>query len=122
MEEDSSTKTKKDDLSSSHNTPEKSPIHSRSSSTESSPKSGGNLIAGSGDLKSSGAEAAESLSTEGKEEGAIGGGSSEDVKAKKENLLLNTTAALSDKDLEINLGEGERLREREGWRERGSGR
>ena len=112
MEEDSSTETKKDDLSSSHSTPKTSPIHSRSSSTESTPKSG------SGDLKPSGAEAAESLSTEGKEEGAIGGGSSEDVKAKKENLLLNTTAALSDKDLEINLGEGERLRERGLERER----
>ena len=113
MEEDSSTETKKDDLSSSHSTPEMILIHSRSSSTTSSPKSGRNLRAGSGNLKPSGAEAAESLSTEGKEEGAIGGGSNGDVKAKKENPLLNTTAALSDKDLEINLGEGERLRERE---------
>ena len=91
MEEDSSTETKKDDLSSSHNTPEMSPIHSRSSSTESSPKSGGNLIAGSGDLKPSGAEAAESLSTEGKEEGAIGGGSSGDVKA--EQLHIQTASS-----------------------------
>ena len=112
MEEDSS-KTKKDlDLSSSHSTPKTSLTHSHSSSTTLTPNSGRNLIAGSSNFEPSGAEATDNLSTEAKEKGAIGGGSSGDVKAEKGNPLLNTTATLSDKNLEISLGEGERLRDR----------
>ena len=91
MEEDSSTETKKDDLLSRHNTPETNSTHSRSSSTESTPKSGRHLRAGSDNLKSSSAEAAGSLSTEEKEKRAIGGGSSGDVKA--EQLHIQTASS-----------------------------